>query len=161
MKMAIKMTDISGKTFTKRTAVASVEVKARPELIRKIKNGELPKGDCLAAANLAGILAAKNTPSMLPLCHQLQLAHVEIRFEFSKNSLTIISAVKASYATGVEMEALAACAVAALAVYDMAKTEDKDIVITDLKLLKKAGGKSGEWVRGAARGKKFLSAVHI
>jgi len=141
LKDQIKMIDISDKKFTGRTAVASVKVTAQAGLIKKIKNGKLPKGDCLAAAKIAGILAAKNTSSIIPLCHPLQLAHVDMCFEFTRGALTIISVAKAHYATGVEMEALTACAVAALTVYDMAKTEEKNIVITDLKLLKKTGGK--------------------
>jgi cyclic pyranopterin phosphate synthase len=143
--MAIKMIDISGKKLTERTATAGVKVIASRSLIKKIKDGRLPKGDCLAAAQLAGIFAAKNTPAMVPLCHPIRLAYVDIQFKFKANQLEIISLVKAQDATGVEMEALAACSVAALTIYDMAKTEEKNIVITDLKLLKKTGGKSGDY----------------
>ncbi|MFH0940974.1 MAG: cyclic pyranopterin monophosphate synthase MoaC [Candidatus Omnitrophota bacterium] len=144
--MAIKMIDISDKKFTKRVAVASVKVVCSFEIIKKIKNGSLPKGDCLAAAQTAGILAAKNTAAIIPLCHPLSLAYVGIDFKFGRLAVTITAKAKASYATGVEMEALLAASVAALTIYDMAKAESKDIVITDLKLLKKTGGKSGDYV---------------
>ena len=144
--MAIKMIDISAKKFTKREAIASVRVASSSETIKKIKNGMLPKGDCLAAAQTAGILAAKNTAAIIPLCHQLSLAYIGIDFKFERLAVTITARAKASYATGVEMEALLAASVAALTIYDMAKTESKDIVITDLKLLKKTGGKSGDYI---------------
>jgi len=145
-KMTIKMIDVTEKNFTKREAVASVKVVSSSETIKKIKNGSLPKGDCLAAAQTAGILAAKNTASIIPLCHPLTLTYVGIDFKFEKLAVTVIARVKATYATGVEMEALLAASVAALTIYDMAKTESKDIVITDLKLLKKTGGKSGDYI---------------
>jgi cyclic pyranopterin phosphate synthase len=143
--MGIKMIDISKKDLTERTAIASIKVMASGSLMKKIKRGNLPKGDCWAAAQLAAILAAKNTPQILPLCHPVRITHADIRFRFQARGLEIIAEVRAHDATGVEMEALAACAVAALTVYDMAKTESRDIVITDLKLLKKTGGKSGDY----------------
>ncbi|MFH0877422.1 MAG: cyclic pyranopterin monophosphate synthase MoaC [Candidatus Omnitrophota bacterium] len=142
----MQMIDISEKNLSARTAVARVCVKASAPLMRKIKYGRLPKGDCLQAARLAGILAAKNTARIIPLCHQITLSHVSIDFKFVSTRLEIKSTVKARYATGVEMEALLACSVAALTIYDMAKTEEKGMVITDLKLLKKTGGKSGEYI---------------
>jgi len=138
----IKMIDITEKSFTKRTAQAQVRVIVPKQVLKKIKNKKLPKGDCLGAAKVAGILAAKNTASLLPLCHPIRLTHVEIEFHFTPKALEIVAEVKAHDATGVEMEALTACALAALTIYDMAKTETKDIVITDLRLLKKTGGKS-------------------
>lgn len=140
--MAIKMIDVSDKKFTKRAAIASVKIKSSLETITKIKNGTLPKGDCLAAAQTAGILAAKNTAMIIPLCHPLSLTYAGIDFKFEKLAMIVTATVKATYTTGVEMEALTACAAAALTVYDMAKTESKDIIITDLKLLNKTGGKS-------------------
>lgn len=139
------MIDVTDKKFTKREAMANVKVLASSKLIKKIKNKKLPKGDCLQAARLAGILAAKNTAHIIPLCHQIHLTHVGIEFKFVPKSIEITSSVKAHYATGVEMEALLACSVAALTIYDMAKTEEKNIVITDLRLLKKTGGKSGDY----------------
>jgi cyclic pyranopterin phosphate synthase len=138
----IKMIDITDKVFTKRVAEASVRVVVNQDVLNKIKNKKLPKGDCLSAAQLAGGLAAKNTAAMIPLCHPIRLTHVEITFNFSKTALEIRAIIKACDATGAEMEALSACAMAALTIYDMAKTETQSIVITDLKLLKKTGGKS-------------------
>ncbi len=142
----INMVDISGKQNTKRVALASVSFIAPKNVLQKIKTSKLPKGDCLNAARVAGILAAKNTAAIIPLCHPLQISFVRIDFEFAKNRLMIYATVKADYATGVEMEALTACVIAALTIYDMAKTETKDITITDLKLLKKSGGKSGDYL---------------
>lgn len=139
----LKMIDISDKGFTQRVARASVKVVALPSVIKKIRYGKLPKGEALSAAKAAGFLAAKNTAALIPLCHPLPLTHVDIDFKFAVGHLTILATAKARYATGVEMEALAACALAALTIYDMAKTESQSIVITDLKLLEKTGGKSG------------------
>ena len=141
------MIDISEKKLTHRTAIASVVFKASPAVIRKIKGKHLPKGDCLAAARVAAILAAKNTPAFIPLCHPIRLTHADVRFIFKRDTIRIIAQVKANDATGAEMEALAACSVAALTIYDMAKTEGKEMRITDLKLLKKTGGKSGDYIR--------------
>ncbi len=143
--MTIRMIDISEKKLTRRVAVASVKIIASRSLIKKMRNGQLPKGDCLSAGSVAGILAAKNTAALLPLCHSLPVPHVDMDFKFSSTTLTIVSTVQAHYATGGDMEALTACAVAALTVYDMAKTEEQNIVITDLKLLSKSGGKSGDY----------------
>ena len=141
------MIDISDKALTRRTAVAVVKVVASKGLIRKIKGGKLPKGDALAAAEIAGILAAKKTPAIVPLCHPVRVTAVDIDFRFLATAVEVRTTVRARDATGVEMEALAACAAAALTLYDMAKTEEKDIVISDLKLLKKTGGKSGDYLR--------------
>jgi cyclic pyranopterin phosphate synthase len=141
-KNSIRMIDISDKKKTQRQAMASVKVCASSKLLEKIKNGFLEKGDCLAAAQVAGILCAKNTPALVPLCHQVALVHVGVDFMFLPRALQIICTVKAMDATGVEMEALAGCAAAALTVYDMAKAEEPGIIITDLKLIRKTGGKS-------------------
>lgn len=138
----IRMIDISDKKLTRRTAVASVTVRASAGLIGKIREGRLSKGDCLQAARVAAILAAKNTAAIIPLCHPIPLSFVGIEYFFKKSSLEIGATVRTRYATGVEMEALTACGVAALTIYDMAKKEEKGIVITGLKLLKKSGGKS-------------------
>ncbi len=140
--MVIKMVDVSEKPKTDRLALASVKVLASAALIRKIRKGLLAKGDCLSAAQAAGILAAKNAASLIPLCHQIALSHVAVDFAFRAASIVVTVEVKAHDATGVEMEALAACAAAALTIYDMAKAEEQGIVISDLKLLKKTGGKS-------------------
>jgi len=140
--MGIRMVDITDKRRTRREAVARVTVRARPRTLKKIKKGALAKGDCLTAAQSAGILAAKATPDLLPLCHPVRVTHADIAFAWGPKALEITARVKAEDATGVEMEALTACAVAALTVYDMAKAEEPGIVIGDLKLLRKTGGKS-------------------
>jgi cyclic pyranopterin phosphate synthase len=141
----IKMVDISQKKFSARFACARVRLCMRSRVLKMIKENALGKGDCLAAAQAAGILAAKNTAGMIPLCHPLPVSFVDISFSFRPQALEITSVVKTAYATGVEMEALCACAIAALTVYDMAKAYDKGIVIKDLRLLEKRGGKSGVW----------------
>jgi cyclic pyranopterin phosphate synthase len=139
--MPIKMVDVSWKKKTLRTAAASVKVYVSSSLLKKIKAKTLAKGDCLAAAQAAGILCAKNTPALIPLCHQVALSHVAVDFTFLPRALEITSIVKACDATGVEMEALAACAAAALTIYDMTKAHEPGIVISDLKLVRKTGGK--------------------
>ena len=144
-KGRIRMVDISEKKFSARLGRARVRLCASPRVLRMIKEGGLGKGDCLAAAQAAGILAAKNTAAIIPLCHPLPVSFVDISFSFRLDFMEIASVVKTAYATGVEMEALCACAVAALTVYDMAKAHDKGIVIKDLRLLEKRGGKSGVW----------------
>ena len=150
----IKMVDIGAKKMTQRTARAKVLFYAPHRVIRMIQRGELGKGDALAAAQAAGILAAKNTAGIIPLCHPLLVNFVAIDFSFGVDHLEITSCVKTAYATGVEMEALAACAVAALTVYDMAKAYDKQIVISDLRLLEKRGGRSGDWTATRPKAKR-------
>lgn len=141
----LRMVDISQKKMTRRVARARAVVCASAALVEKIRRGTLTKGDCLAAAQAAGILAAKNTPGLIPLCHPLPVTHVDISFQFAKGEVTVFSVVKTSYGTGVEMEALCACSAAALTIYDMAKMYEKGIVIRDIRLLEKRGGKSGTW----------------
>ena len=140
--MGIRMVDITDKKRTRREAVARIEVRATARTLRKIRQGTLTKGECLTAAQSAGILAAKATPDLLPLCHPVRVTHADVSFAFGPKALVITARVKAQDATGVEMEALTACAVAALTVYDMAKAEEPGIVISGLKLVKKTGGKS-------------------
>ena len=140
--MPIRMIDISDKKPSARTARARVRLSAIPKVIGMIRDGALAKGDCLAAAQAAGILAAKKTPALIPLCHPLPVSFVDLSFSFRRDFLEIESVVKASYSTGVEMEALCACAVAALTVYDMTKAHDKNMTITDLHVVEKRGGKS-------------------
>lgn len=147
MNIGIKMADVSEKKMTKRRAIARCVVSASKSVVSRIREGRLAKGDCLAAAQAAGILAAKNTPSLVPLCHPLPVTHVDIAFSFSPLNVEITSTVKASYSTGVEMEALCAAAAAALTIYDMVKGYDKGVIISDLRLLEKSGGKSGTWKR--------------
>jgi cyclic pyranopterin phosphate synthase len=137
------MVDVSAKTETHRHAVASVRVKMKPQTLRKIK--ENPKGDPLEISRVAGIAAAKRTADLIPLCHPLLLSHIDVQAEFYKNGVAITATVRSTGPTGVEMEALTGAAVAALTVYDMCKAVDHEIEITELKLLYKSGGKSGEF----------------
>ncbi len=140
--------DISQKTDTERVAVASGTVKMLPETLEMIRSGEVKKGDVLAVARVAGIMAAKKTSELIPLCHPLPLTSAKIDFEFvDDNTLKIISETKTTYATGVEMEALTAVSVAALTIYDMCKAVDRGMVIGEIKLEKKSGGRSGEFMR--------------
>ena len=143
------MVDVGSKEVTDRTAEASVVVKLNQATYDLVKNNEITKGDVLTVAKLAGIQAAKKTSDLIPLCHPLALAHVDLIFTLddATHSIKIVSSVKLSGRTGVEMEALTACSIAALTVYDMVKATQKDIVIDDLKLLTKRGGKSGEFRR--------------
>lgn len=142
------MVDVSLKIDTKRMAIAQGEVVLNPKTIRLIKKDRIPKGDVLVAAKLAGIMAAKRTAEMIPLCHPLVITAADIDFQFSgKNKIRIKSRICCIGKTGVEMEALAAVSLAALTIYDMCKTIDKGMVISDIRLLKKTGGKSGKYER--------------
>jgi len=142
------MVDVSAKNETARTAVARGIVRLRPDILGEIAAGTMPKGDVLTAARLAGIMAAKRTDQLIPLCHSLPLDFVGIDFalDHSAGTITITATARTSARTGVEMEALTAVSVAALTVYDMAKAADKGIVIGEICLLAKSGGKSGDWV---------------
>lgn len=141
------MIDIGNKGVTRREAVAEGVVFLKPSVVRLIRNKKIPKGDVLETAKIAGILAAKNTPQIIPLCHPIPIEFVDIKFSFKKNQVKIIATARAEARTGVEMEALCAASAAALTIYDMCKPVDKDIVISDIKLIKKTGGKSGIYVR--------------
>lgn len=145
----LQMADISKKNPTKRLAVAEAKVLMRKDTFKKLKQGRLAKGNALVCAKMAGILAAKKTAELIPLCHPLEISNVEIDFEddLSKNILIIKGTVSCISRTGVEMEALTAVCIAALTIYDMCKPIDKGIVISDIKLLKKTGGKSGVYLR--------------
>ncbi len=144
-----QMVDVSEKPSTPREAVARCSVTMKKETMRLIKGDKIPKGDVLGVARVAGILAAKKTPEIIPMCHPLNLSSVNIDFEFDakKNKIIIESRVRITGQTGVEMEALTAVAAAALTVYDMCKSVDKEMVISDILLLEKRGGKSGEFKR--------------
>ncbi len=146
-KHPLSMVDVGGKPPTERAATARVELRMRPESLAAIDRGSLPKGDVLAAANLAGIAAAKRTWDLIPLCHQIPLSHVEISFETRGRlgRMVITAAVRTTAPTGPEMEAMSAAAVAALTVYDMCKGTDPEMQITNLALVRKSGGKSGAW----------------
>jgi len=139
------MVDVSGKTATRRTARAHAFVRMAPDVLRALPNS--PKGNPLEAARLAGIMAAKRTAELIPLCHPLPLSHVEVCVGLEEQGVRIETAVATTASTGVEMEALTAAAVAALTVYDMTKALDKSIEIQDLYLLEKTGGKSGDYRR--------------
>lgn len=143
------MVDVGDKVETTRTAVARGEVRMRPETLAAIRDGTVPKGDVLAAARIAGIMAAKRTPELIPLCHTLLLAKVGVDLEVDDvaSRIVITATVRCNGQTGVEMEALTAVSVAALTVYDMAKALEKEMVIADICLLEKHGGKSGAFVR--------------
>lgn len=144
-----RMVDVGDKEVTLRSARASIIVRLNQTTFDLVRNNEIGKGDVLTVAKVAGIQAAKKTADLIPLCHPLQLSHVGLELTLDNNSHTvqIVSNVKISGQTGVEMEALTACSVAALTVYDMVKASQKDAVIDDLKLLEKRGGKSGEFKR--------------
>jgi cyclic pyranopterin phosphate synthase len=144
---AAHMVDVAGKDVTKRTAVAAGTVVTRADVIELIASGGLPKGDALATARVAGILAAKRTSDLIPLCHQLALTGVDIDFEIGDYGVGITATVRSTDRTGVEMEALTAVSVAALTVYDMIKAVDPAARIDDVRVLRKEGGKTGSWTR--------------
>ena len=140
-----RMVDISPKAHTKRTAVAHAFVKIRPEVLKQLPKN--PKGDPLEVARIAGIVAAKKTSELIPMCHAVMLAHVDVEMKIEARGVRIEALVTTTGPTGVEMEALTAVTVAALTVYDMTKALDKGIEITDIYLLMKTGGKSGDFAR--------------
>ena len=142
------MVDIGEKTATERVAIASGTVKMQPATLQLIQSGEAKKGDVLAVARVAGIMAAKKTAELIPLCHPLPLTSAKVDFEFIGDTLLKITAeTKTTYSTGVEMEALTAVSVAALTVYDMCKAVDRGMEIGAIRLEKKSGGRSGEFNR--------------
>ncbi len=140
------MVDVGGKEKTERTAVAEAIVSMQPETLKLIFAGDLPKGDVLASVRLAGIMAAKKTSDLIPLCHPLAITNVKIAIDaINEQQVRIESTVKVAGQTGVEMEALTAVSVAALTLYDMAKAVDKAMVIESTRLILKEGGKSGRY----------------
>ena len=141
------MVDVTAKDATKRTAVAAGALHTTPEVVSMIASGGLPKGDALATARVAGILAAKRTSDLIPLCHQLALTGVDIDFVIDGAQVAIAATVRSTDRTGVEMEALTAVSVAALTLYDMIKAVDPAARIDDIRVLRKEGGKTGTWVR--------------
>ncbi len=144
------MVDVSDKADTVRTATAAATVLMQPETLALIMQGGVKKGDVLSVARLAGIMGAKRTPDLIPLCHPLMLTSVKVDLtcDPTRNAVDVTATCKLKGQTGVEMEALTAVTVAALTVYDMCKAVDRGMTVTDVRLLHKAGGKSGEW--GAA-----------
>lgn len=145
---ASRMVDVGGKRATHRIARASAAVHMKPETLKLIVDKKIQKGDVFEVARLAGILAAKQTQSLIPLCHPLPIENVKVDFEVAADSIQIAAEASVTAKTGVEMEALTAAAVAALTIYDMCKAADKEMVISDIKLLEKSGGKSGTYKRG-------------
>jgi cyclic pyranopterin phosphate synthase len=151
-----RMVDVSEKATTQRMATAQARVLMQPETLEKIRRGKIAKGDVLAVAQTAGIMGAKRTPDLIPMCHPVLITSVDIDFKEDPQqnstglcSITISATVKTSGQTGVEMEALTAVAVAALTIYDMCKAVDKAMIFSEVCLLEKAGGKSGTYTRAA------------
>ncbi|WP_212723063.1 cyclic pyranopterin monophosphate synthase MoaC [Nocardioides jishulii] len=144
---AARMVDVSDKAVTKRTAVASGRVLVSGEVVALLRGAGVPKGDTLAVARLAGIMGAKQTPTLVPLCHPLALSSVTVDLVVADDAVEITATVSTTDRTGVEMEALTAVSVAALTVVDMVKAVDKATVITDVRVESKAGGRSGDWSR--------------
>lgn len=144
---AARMVDVSAKDVTARTATASGRVLVSPAVVGLLRGEGVPKGDALAVARLAGIMGAKQTPALIPLCHPLALSGVSVDLVVTDESVDITAAVRTTDRTGVEMEALTAVSVAALTVVDMVKAVDKAAVITDVRVETKTGGKSGDFVR--------------
>src|SRR5437879_687255 len=141
----VRMVDVGGKELSRRRATARALVKTAPETATRLS--DLPKGDALTTAELAGVMAAKRTAELIPLCHPLPLTHVDVRAEVKDNGVYIEAEVSTKAQTGVEMEALTAASVAALTIYDMCKALDKTMTITDVRLDLKTGGKSGDYRR--------------
>jgi cyclic pyranopterin phosphate synthase len=140
-----RMVDVSGKPDTRREAVAKGVVRMEAATLERIKRGQMAKGDVLAVAQLAGIMAAKETPRLIPLCHPILIADVRVEFSLDEanSAVEITATVKSTGKTGVEMEALTATAVAALSIYDMCKAVDRSMRLESIRLVKKSGGKSG------------------
>ena len=139
----IRMVDVSQKALTEREAVAKGLVVMKTETLSMIKDGKMPKGDVLATAQIAGIMAAKQTSLIIPMCHPLMLDEVRVEFSLSQQSVEITATVKCTGKTGVEMEALTAVAASALTIYDMCKMVERGITIENIRLIKKSGGRSG------------------
>jgi cyclic pyranopterin monophosphate synthase len=144
---AAHMVDVTAKSATKRTAVAAGSLRTSAQVVELIAGGGLPKGDALATARVAGILAAKGTSDLIPLCHQLALTGVDIDFAIGATDVDITATVRSTDRTGVEMEALTAVSVAALTLYDMIKAVDPAARIDDIRVLRKDGGRHGTWER--------------
>ena len=147
---AARMVDVSGKPDSAREAIAEGFIAMAPEVIAAIRAGDIKKGDVLGAARVAGIMAAKRTSDLIPLCHPLPIDAVEVRVTPKSGAIRVVAIVSAHWRTGVEMEALCAANAAALTVYDMTKAIDRSIVIDGVRLLKKTGGRSGSWTASGA-----------
>ena len=146
------MVDVGGKPATRREAQAGGEILVSPEVLQKIRDGSMKKGDVLAVAQVAGIMAAKRSWELIPMCHPLPLTRVDLSFRLGTDRVEILSTVACSGVTGVEMEALTAVSVAALTIYDMCKAVQKDMKIQNIRLLRKSGGKSGDYIAEVPNG---------
>lgn len=144
----MKMVDVGAKDRTERVARATAVLRMRPATVKAVKAGKVEKGNVLEAARLAAVMAAKRTPDVIPLCHPLALTAVTPELSFGRDCLKVAVTVKTTDRTGVEMEALTACAAAALTAYDMLKSMDRGMVVEALQLEEKRGGRTGTWVRG-------------
>ena len=144
---AARMVDVSAKDASKRVAVATGRVLVSPTVIALLRGDGVPKGDALGVARVAGIMAAKRTPELVPLCHPLSISGVTVDLSVEDDAVAITATVRTTDRTGVEMEALTAVSVAALTVVDMVKAVDKAATITDVRVESKSGGKSGDWAR--------------
>ncbi|MEQ8412623.1 MAG: cyclic pyranopterin monophosphate synthase MoaC [Erythrobacter sp.] len=142
---AARMVDVGGKQASKRVAVASGRIAMSRKALDAIREGDTPKGDVLAAARIAGIMAAKRTGELIPLCHPLALEAVHVDFALENDAITVTAQASLTGRTGVEMEAMVAVSTALLTIYDMAKSIDKAMVIGEIRLIEKRGGKSGDW----------------
>lgn len=142
-----RMVDVSGKAVSARSATASAMVRLSAECVAALRDGTVPKGDALAVARIAGIQGAKKTPDLIPLCHPLSLSGVDVLTEINDDGVAITATVRTTDRTGVEMEALTAVSVAALAMVDMIKAIDREAVITDVMVQSKSGGRRGDWQR--------------
>lgn len=141
------MVDVTDKAITKRTASAQAVLTTRPEVVAMIADGTLPKGEAIGTARIAGIMAAKQTSALIPLCHPLPLTKLDVDITADGSRVRVVATATTKGVTGVEMEALTAASVAALTLYDMIKAVDNRAVITDIMVLAKEGGKSGDWSR--------------
>ena len=142
---AARMVDVGGKQASVRSAVAAGRIAMAPATLAAIREGSGPKGDVFAAARIAGIMAAKKTGELIPLCHPLALDTVSVEFAFEDNAVTVTARAALTGKTGVEMEALTAASIALLTIYDMAKALEKGMIIEQVRLIEKTGGKSGDW----------------
>jgi cyclic pyranopterin monophosphate synthase len=144
---AARMVDVSAKDVTAREAVAAGRLTTTPEVIRLLRADGLPKGDALAVARIAGIAGAKRTPDLIPLCHPVALHAVTVELDLADDRVDITATTRTADRTGIEMEAMTAVVVAGLALYDMVKAVDRSAVLSDVRLVRKSGGRSGEWIR--------------
>lgn len=144
----VKMVDVTDKTVTDREATASGKISMQPETLQLITGGQVPKGNVLETARIAGVMAAKRASDLIPMCHPLGITGVNLRFEMDDAGIAVTAWVRVPGRTGVEMEALTAVSVALLTIYDMCKAVDRNMVIGDICLLRKSGGQSGTYVRG-------------